>query len=467
MRTAAALVALLAVVSSPVPQPRHTAVLNNHFAPGDDRYQYVAFEVSPDAESLTISYSYTGDDGSSVLDLGLFEPGPLTPGTPAFRGYSGGAQRSITVGRRGASSGYKAGPLPSGTWHVMLGLYKVAPTGVDVRLIVTESREEAAQSRTDSAARATPPAASTSPGWYSGGLHLHTTHSDGSIGPAAVAEAARAAGLDFIVITDHNNTTHTRETMPAAPLHIVGEEVTTPGGHASVWGLPEGAWIDFRVSPKDPGAAGAINELVAQAHRAGGLFSINHPFGECGACSWEQAIPTSLDGLEIWNGEKGPQDRAIAVWDRLLREGRRVTAVGASDWHRMPSPIGAAAVRVFASQLTGPAILEGIRQHRVIVMRDALTPPPAVRARCGAQDAGVGDSLTCAAGEELAVRVSMPNLPDASADFIWNAARMTSKRIGRGTTFTMPAATGYLRVHVYAADGRTVAITNPVYVATR
>ena len=157
----------------------------------------------------------------------------------------------------------------------------------------------------------------------------------------------------------------------------------------------------------------------------------------------------------------------MALWDRLLRAGRRVTAVGVSDWHRLPSRIDTAAVRVFAPQLTEPAILEGLRQHRVIVMRDAQTAPPVVRAACGSQQAGVGDSLICGTNDELTVRVSMPDLPDARADFIWNAVRMTSKRIGRGTTFTMPAAAGYLRVNVYAADGGTVAITNPVYVATR
>ena len=56
--------------------------------------------MSAGTASMTISYSYTGDDGTSVIDLGLFEPGPLTLGTPAFRGYSGGAQRTITVGRQ-------------------------------------------------------------------------------------------------------------------------------------------------------------------------------------------------------------------------------------------------------------------------------------------------------------------------------------------------------------------------------
>ena len=89
--------------------------------PGGPRYQYLPFTVSAEAEAVTISYSYSGDDGSSVIDLGLFEPGPLTLGTASFRGYSGGAQRTITVGRHHASPGYRTGPLPAGTWHVMLG----------------------------------------------------------------------------------------------------------------------------------------------------------------------------------------------------------------------------------------------------------------------------------------------------------------------------------------------------------
>ncbi len=444
-------------------------MLNGHFKAGGPRYEYLPFELSAGTESVTISYSYTGDDGSSVIDLGLFEPGPLTLGTPAFRGYSGGAQRTITIGRNHASPGYKTGPLPAGQWHVMLGMYKVAPAGVDVEVRISEGKHDSA-AETETAAGPKGPAlltTATRSQWYSGALHLHTTHSDGSIAAAAVSDAARAAGLDFIVITDHNNTTHRREPMPASPLHIVGEEVTTPGGHANVWGLPEGAWIDFRVSPKDPGAADAINGFVAAAHQSGGLFSINHPFDRCSACAWEQTIPIDLDGLEIWNGEKGPQEPAIAMWDRLLRAGRRITAVGASDWHRVPAPIGSAAVRVFATALTEPAILDGIRQHRVIVMRDARTVPPSVRAHCGSAEAEVGGSLTCAGNDDVSVHVSMPALADGNAEFSWKAARMTTRAIGGGTTFTMPAAAGYLRVRIYAADGSTVAIANPIYVSMR
>ena len=144
-----------------------------------------------------------------------------------------------------------------------------------------------------------------------------------------------------------------------------------------------------------------------------------------------------------------------------------MTAVGVSDWHRPPSRIDRAAIRVLADSLTEPAILDGIRRGRVVVMRDARTGPPTVRAGCGPNTAGVGDTLACSPDDTLTMEITAPGFHDGHADFIWNAARMTSKAIGRGVTFRMPAAAGYLRAHVYAADGSPVAITNPVYVEMR
>jgi hypothetical protein len=459
----------------PALQPPVTRTIHRHYDPRDrdtGRYQYVPIDVSAGTEALTISYRYTGDDGSSVVDLGLFEPGSLELGSKSFRGYSGGAQRTITVGRTAASAAYRTGPLPAGTWHVMLGLYKVAPGGVDVDIDVTESRDAAAASNRVPRPAAGPvvragAAGTAAPRWFSGGLHLHTTHSDGSINPGALADAARAAGLEFIAITDHNNTTHTREALSASPLHIIGEEVTTPAGHANVWGLPPGAWIDFRVRPADAGASDAINRFVAQAHSVGALFSINHPVTDCAGCSWEHVIPDALDAIEIWNGEKGPQEAAIAIWDRLLRAGRRVTAVGASDWHRAPARIDAPAVRVLAADLTQPAILAAIRRGHVVVMRDANSATPSVRTSCGGRDAAIGDTIACAAADTLSVRVSALGVAGARADFVWNGQRKASRAIGDGTAFEMPAEAGYLRVHVYASDGSAVAITNPVHVTTR
>ncbi len=466
MRLVPAIAALLALAAAPVARPQTSTVLTGHFTPEGARYQYLAFEVAAETEAITVSYRYTGDNGSSVIDLGLFEPGPLTLGTPNFRGYSGGAQRTITVGRAHASPGYRIGALPAGTWHVMLGLYKVAAAGVDVEIRIETANDEVPGSEAAPAGRvlSEPP---KKPKWYSGSLHLHTTHSDGALSPAALADAAKNAGFDFIAITDHNNTTHTGEPLPASPLHIIGEEVTTPGGHANVWGLPPGAWIDFRVRPNDPGAAAAINGFVAEAHRALALFAINHPIDNCAGCSWEQTIPDGVDAVEIWQNEKRPRDAEVAFWDRLLRAGRHVTAVGVADWHRLPARIDIAAVRVQSDSLSERAILDGIRAGHVIVMRDAATLPPSVSAACGSHHAGVGDTLACSVDDTLTMRVEAGAFHDGQVDFVWNAARMATKAIERGATFSMPASAGYLRAHVYAADGTPVAITNPVYVEIR
>ena len=456
----------------------HSAAIHRHFSRNDretGRYQYVPFEVTDGAESLTIAYRYSGDaEGVSTIDLGLFEPGSLDLGTASFRGYSGGAQRSITVGRTTSSPGYRAGPLPPGTWRVLLGLYKVAADGVDVDIDVVESREKqpnaeaaAALSPAHRKADASRSASVNGLRWYAGALHVHTNHSDGTLAPAAVAAAARDAGLDFVAITDHNNTTWTREPMPASPLAIVGEELTTPAGHASVWGLPRTAWIDFRVAPDDRDAAAGINALAAGARRAGALVALNHPAADCAGCAWRQVIPDALDAVEIWNGETGPQEEAIALWNRLLRSGRRVTAVGASDWHRPPAPLGAAAVRVRSNGLTEPLILGAIRDGRVVVMRDASTPAPAVTARCGPRTATIGDTLRCTRGEPVAIDVTMRGLEQAQAALVVDGTRLVSKTIGGGATFSTPAADGHLRVDVFDRDGTVVAITNAIHVTTR
>jgi hypothetical protein len=452
--------------------------IHRHFTRNDRetaRYQYVPVDVAAGVESITITYRYSGDSaGASTIDLGLFEPGPLTLGTASFRGYSGGARRTITVGRTAASPGYRAGPLPAGTWHVLLGLYKVAAEGVDVDIDVVESREPQPSSEPPTEARQgdiepVSASAAATPGarWYAGALHLHTQHSDGASAPGAVAAAARAAGLDFIAITDHNTTTWTRETLPGSPLTIVGEEVTTPSGHASVWGLARGGWIDFRVTRAEQGAAAHINGLVESAHRAGALFALNHPSGDCDGCAWQQVVPDAVDAVEIWNGASGPQQEAITLWDRLLRAGRHVTAVGASDWHRPPAPIGAAAVRVLATALTTPLLIGAIRDGRVIVMRDATTKPPSVTAQCGSLAANIGDTLRCAPGESIRVQVAMPEVDGARGALVVNGTLQPAENTADRFTLATAAADGYLRVHLLDRDGATVAVTNPIYVTTR
>jgi predicted metal-dependent phosphoesterase TrpH len=60
-----------------------------------------------------------------------------------------------------------------------------------------------------------------------GDTHLHTVHSDGRRTPAEVAAGARAAGLDFIVSTDHNTSSAPRPAAGARPASGNGSRWTT------------------------------------------------------------------------------------------------------------------------------------------------------------------------------------------------------------------------------------------------
>ena len=443
-----------------------------HYTPEDrerGRYQYVPVMVPEGTTRLKIAYTYDAAGGASALDLGLFEPGPLDLGTPAFRGWSGGARSEITIAAAEATPGYWPGPLPAGEWHVALGLYKVAPQGVDVT--VTSEASLAPDPRpAPSLSPRTTAALRPGPGWFSGALHLHTSHSDGQYGTAEVCRRAREAGLDFVVITDHNNTTHQVDGIDEPGLlRIVGEEITTPGGHASAWGI--GGWrdyVDFRLIPGDE----RIKDIVRAVDERGALFAINHPKADCLGCAWEHAIPKGVTAIEISGAGNAEREAAVAMWDALLQRGRRLVAVGASDWHRPDHPIAAASVRVWASELSQAAILEGIRAGRVVVMAEGRIPPPILVARGGPADpeARIGDTLIVDRGAPAVVEVTTPGvLFGGRIDLVWDGAAVDQAQAGASAARFERSVTrdGYVRAHVYSPDGTPVAVTNPVFLKVR
>jgi predicted metal-dependent phosphoesterase TrpH len=430
------------------------------------RYHEVPFEVPPGTTRLDVAYRYDRAGGASVIDLGLWEPGPLALGAALSRGWSGGERQAVFVAVDGATPGYWPGPIPAGRWHVGLGLYRVADGGVDVEVTVTTSQGGAGS--TPAVPRSTGEPLRRGSAWYAGALHTHTTHSDGRLAPAELAAQARAAGLDFLAVTDHNNTAHQVERVAVEGLlTIVGEEVTTPGGHASVWGLRGGrAFVDFRVRPGEAG----VETLVEAAHGQGALFAINHPFAECYGCGWTHAVPAGADALEVLNGGSTGAAEAIALWDTLLRQGRRLTAVGTSDWHRAGErPIDAACVRVRADELSVPAILRGIREGRVVVMADAATAPPLVTVRAGGREAGIGDTLALPEDGELQVEVRTEGAAYAGgrARLLWRGEVVDSAPTGPGQVLHFRrwvAGDGYLRVQVSGGGGSLLAMTNPTFV---
>jgi hypothetical protein len=460
--------------------------------PNGERYVYVPFDVPRGAARVRVSYDYPRENGANTLDLGVFDARAGGPGVSArgFRGWSGGRRSEFSVSREEATPGYLAGELPAGRWRVVLGLYKVAPAGVDVRVRVAVETEERGAGRRSYKSR--PPVSSTrraeSPGraaagrqprWFAGDLHMHTVHSDGDWTVAGLAAAAREAGLDFIFVTDHNTASHHGEVERAnegarASLVLRGEEVTTYGGHANAWGLPAGAFVDFRVRPGD---AAGVSAVAAGAHRLGALISVNHPFAPCGGCDWSYGDAIKgFDAVEVWNGEWDATDEAaLKLWDGLLQRGLRLTAVAGSDSHRAQNPIGRPTTHVSAGALSQAALLEGIRRGRVYLSRAARGLALDFEAAAGEIGSRGALGARSGPGEEIHLRAPGPVVfyvkvgGEAGAVSLVSGGRVVrtlpGRRDGLTEVFEVECERdGYYRLEVRDHAGVMLAMTNPVYV---
>ncbi|HEX7317223.1 MAG TPA: CehA/McbA family metallohydrolase [Pyrinomonadaceae bacterium] len=457
-----------------------------HVAPfraGESRYVYVPFDVPRGASRVHVSYEYPREGGANTLDLGVFDArfGGTDADSRGFRGWSGGRRAEFFISRDEATPGYLAGELPAGRWRVVLGLYRVAPSGVDVKIKITVETEEAGR-RASKPSRATSHgrvAAGLKPRWFAGDMHMHTVHSDGDWTVRGLVAAARAAGLDFIFVTDHNTASHHAEVEeandgPRQPLVMRGEEITTYGGHTNAWGLPPGGWVDFRVRPGDDAR---MREVVARAHRLGALISVNHPFALCGGCDWSyREALKEFDAVEVWNGEWDATDEsALKMWDGLLRRGLRPTAVASSDTHREQNPVGRPTTRVAAVGLTQATLLDSIRRGRVYLTAEAGRPLVSFEAwaRGGVGDARSlpGDEMRLAAPGTLLFFVGVRDTPPGAT-----ASLVTQAGVSRTVPFDSgPNAVptkievecerdGYYRLEVRDKSGAMLALTNPIYV---
>lgn len=200
---------------------------------------------------------------------------------------------------------------------------------------------------------------------YTGHMHIHSTHSDGSGSIPEITRAAQKAGLDFVVITDHNTLggrAAGEEGYHRGVLVLVGLEleVQGTGAHCLVLGL------------KDiPPATSSPETFLQQIRSGGGAAFLAHPF-ELGspilyrgrAYIWQSVPDEGFDGLEIWNYSSrwkdgcpnypqaflryylkrpglalSPCPLTIRKWDELSQK-RPVCAVGGSDAHAVHLRLG-------------------------------------------------------------------------------------------------------------------------------
>ncbi|MBN1535467.1 MAG: CehA/McbA family metallohydrolase [Anaerolineales bacterium] len=263
-------------------------------------------------------------------------------------------------------------------------------------------------------------------GWYKGDFHAHTDCSDGRYSAVEVIQLSLAQGLDFFAITDHN-TINSFDQFGDDPAMLVipGIEVTLDMGHCNIFGMegnPASAWQHWMEGICGdqiwvPLSDGRTTTSLLREIAACGLFtSINHPF--LNPWEWRDA-DTELNNvqfIEVWNDHLWPDNRqatpmALDFWTRTLNAGMRLTAIGGSDFHFLPGDqpewpgeyMGMPSTWVYAEELSGKAVLDGLRQHRAFI---SIGPKLIFEAKCADEIVGIGGSLPLAESEiEIFARV--------------------------------------------------------------
>jgi hypothetical protein len=353
-------------------------------------------------------------------------------------------------------------------------------------------------------------------------IHLHSLHSDGTGTVREIARAARRAGVDVVLLTDHDTLAAREcgeEGWQEGVLVLVGEEVTPAQSNHT---------LAFGARHEIPHRGRSGEEICAAIRDAGGLAIAAHPFSK-GSERFERAgdgIPhhglgsDALTGIELWSFVTDtveavrsipeglrfaatpnrvldhPPLRNMRGWDRLCRE-RRVVAIGGLDAHQVGKRIGPVVLRLMGyrrsfAQLRTHVLLEeplsgelprdeelvygALRDGRCYLAVDALAP-----ARGFGFDAeaiggsGAASSGEGSPGERREVRMGAEA---AAGDYLLRVrsprpARLRLLRDGEEIAAAYGTALER-RVEepgVYRAEaalyahgrGRTWVITNPVY----
>ena len=368
-----------------------------------------------------------------------------------------------------ATPGYLAGPIEPGVWAVALGPVVLSPWGMAWDVHVTLERGQSVAQREPMVAFSPPPSVSGAR-WFRGDLHLHTVHSDGAREPDEMIAAARASGLDFIVSTEHNTNSANR-VWPACRtgglLVIPGEEVTTRHGHWLAVGLSPHAWVDWRYGPSD----GVFPRFAAQVRDDGGLVVAAHPSVPLPGAAWEFGFD-HVDALEVWNGRWNLDDElSLRIWQRLLRQDRRIVAVGGSDSHGEHQQVGSPQTVVHASELSTPAIVDGLRCGRSYLARSCEVALELTATGDGGV-AGPGQTLRVPPGASATVTAVISGAPDTTVVVITAEGRVRQATVGPSARLQWDldaASARFVRLEVREAQrrplGAMVALTNPVWFA--
>ncbi|HEY3227346.1 MAG TPA: CehA/McbA family metallohydrolase [Planctomycetota bacterium] len=207
---------------------------------------------------------------------------------------------------------------------------------------------------------------------YRGAIHCHTDYSDGTGSVEEVMKAANEAGLDFVMMTDHDTMKPRddgHEKWHGSTLLIIGTEITPPTNHYIVFG-------DEKLKNADRIKLMKPQEVIDEIARQGWFGFIAHPDHvgtrrfEIPSYRWEDWNVSGYTGFGLWDlmtdwqsqldrddatmevytdfatALTGPRNETIARWDELCRK-HKVVGIGEIDNHALKKEYNGQTLTVF------------------------------------------------------------------------------------------------------------------------
>lgn len=487
-------------------------------------YKALPFEVLPGTGRIEVSYGWTDHQGppgtpaaATTFDLGLWDEHGYR-NQQGFRGWSGSRQGRLDqdhgpvyIEATRAERGYTPGRINPGTWYVDLGIASVNSQGADWRVEIRQCPLAGGGTPADDPVDPLH-VASSQPGWYHSDFHMHGFHSnpDAPDWDRFVA-MARAARLDFLMVTDYVTGQHWRTlgaVQRANPDLVIwpGREIITYSGHVMSHGETFG-FYEYRHGFEDVN----IGDIQRAVKAAGALFEINHPTSFpppaftsfCRGCYFElgdQIDWSQVDLIEVLNGpvlatgddvgaplpgqaENPFLSTAIQYWDQQLNAGHKITGVSGSDSkgvepddaERARRGYGSSATAIYAENLSRPALRAAIQAGHAYIRCLGVERSPTVEftAQFNGQQAMYGDTLTgVGAADTVMLHVRVTGGDGQTLRFLQNGNLQATLPIA-GDDFSTDypatrAASGegplgtYWRIETQDSQTRTT-IGNPIF----
>lgn len=164
-------------------------------------------------------------------------------------------------------------------------------------------------------------------------MHIHTSRYSicSIISPEDIVSEAEAAGMEGIVITEHDKywpPQEIRELKEAANTRFKifsGQEVTTAAGHVLVFGCPQSFKYDIKVE-----------ELLGEIRKNGGVSFVSHPFRYIDIKHYLdskidlESYFGSYDGVEFLNGNQSAEQNSYGL---SLYQKMKIPGIVGSDAH--------------------------------------------------------------------------------------------------------------------------------------